>query len=471
MLFILKSFLFSLTILVDFHFPHLTVKQTLDFAVSSRTPRVRLNKISRTEYRNYLSHLLVTVFGLRHTASTKVGNDYIRGVSGGERKRVSITEALAAQASVYCWDNATRGLDSSTALEYTQAIRASTNVLGNVGIIAIYQAGENIYDLFDKVTVIYAGRQVYFGPTDKAKKYFERMGYHCPARQTTAEFLTAVTDPNGRTPIHGVDRKSIPDSADEFEQYWKASPEYAELIQDILAYDSCHNSAETIERFSNEAQSSKMKRQRHKSRYMLTYSAQLKLAIRRGFQRVLGDKPFTIINVLGATAQALIIGSLFYNMGDNTSAAFSRGGVLFFSLLYNALSALAEITNSFSHRPILLKQRNYSFYHPSVEALQHLLSEFPVKLMTYIAFGVITYFLSGLNRQAGQFFFYLLIMTFTSFAITAYFQMVAAWNTTSDKAQAIAGFSVLVIAMYAGVSLFLPFISTLFSNNLVYDSS
>lgn len=446
--------IFSSFLIVDFHFPHLTVKQTLDFAIASRTPRVRLNKISRTEYQDYLTHLLVTVFGLRHATGTKVGNDYVRGVSGGERKRVSITEALAAQASVYCWDNATRGLDASTALEYTQAIRASTNILGNAGIIAIYQAGENIYDLFDKVTVMYTGRQVYFGPVDRAKEYFQRMGYHCPPRQTTAEFLTAVTDPFGRTPLDGVDRDSIPNTADEFEQYWKASPEYAELMRDIDEYNYNHNRVDTLDRFREDSKTSKMKYKRKNSRYMLTYSAQLKLAVRRGFQRVIGDKAFTIINVIGATAQALIIGSLFYNMGDNTSAAFSRGGVLFFSLLYNALSALAEITNSFSHRPILLKQRSYSFYHPSVEALQHLISEFPVKLLTYIAFGVIVYFLSGLNNTAGQFFFYLLIMTLTSFAITAYFQMIAAWNTTSDKAQAIAGFSVLIIAMYAGVRVF-----------------
>lgn len=431
----------------------MTVKQTLDFAVACRTPRVRLNKISREEYRDYLTKLLTTVFGLGHTLGTKVGNDYVRGVSGGERKRVSITEALAAHASVYCWDNATRGLDASTALEYAQAIRAATNMLGNVGIVAIYQAGENIYELFDKVTVLYAGRQVYFGPTEKAKEFFQRMGYYCPPRQTTAEFLTAVTDPHGRTPMDHVDPKSIPATADQFEAYWKASPEYAALVTDIGAYNAAQNPEDTLDRFAREFKLSKMKYQRQKSRFVLTFPSSLKLAVVRGFQRVIGDKAFTITNVCGSIAQALIIGSLFYNMGDNTSAAFSRGGVLFFSLLYQALSALAEITNSFSHRPILMKHKNYSFYHPSVEALQHLVSEFPFKLLTYVSFGIIIYFLSGLSKTAGQFFFYLLIMAMTSFAVTAYFQMVAAWNTTSDKAQAIAGFSVLVIAVYAGVSL------------------
>lgn len=74
-------------------------------------------------------------------------------------------------------------------------------------MVAIYQAGENIYNLFDKVTVLYLGRQVYFGPAEQGKDYFVRMGWVCPSRQTTAEFLTAVTDPNGRTPRPGMENK------------------------------------------------------------------------------------------------------------------------------------------------------------------------------------------------------------------------------------------------------------------------
>ena len=183
---------------MDVHFPHITVEQTLRFAIASRAPRNRIEGQSRKQFETNMLEVLATVFGLRHTYKTKVGNDFVRGVSGGERKRVSIAEAIAARASVYCWDNATRGLDASTALEYSHAIRASTNFMGSSAIVAIYQAGENIYKLYDKVTVIYSGKQVYFGSADRAKTYFEKMGYHCPARQTTAEFLTAVTDPNGR---------------------------------------------------------------------------------------------------------------------------------------------------------------------------------------------------------------------------------------------------------------------------------
>ena len=81
-------------------------------------PAKRVNNVTKEEYITANREFYAKIFGLTHTFDTKVGNDFISGVSGGERKRVSIAEALAAKGSIYCWDNATRGLDSSTALEF-----------------------------------------------------------------------------------------------------------------------------------------------------------------------------------------------------------------------------------------------------------------------------------------------------------------------------------------------------------------
>lgn len=434
---------------LDIHFPHLTVEDTLRFAVASRTPRVRLDNVDRTQYETYMVQLLATVFGLRHTFQTKVGNDYIRGVSGGERKRVSIAEALAARASVYCWDNATRGLDASTALEYNHAIRASTNFLNSSAIVAIYQAGENIYELYDKVTVLYLGKQIYFGPAEQAKEYFERMGWQCPPRQTTAEFLTSVTDPNGRTPREGYENL-VPKTADEFVAYWHNSPEYAKLKSQIASYNSGTDPDATLERFQAVDRERKQKGQRARSRYMLTYFSQLRLAIRRGYQRVKGDKAYTLTAIAGSVIQSLIIGSLFYNINNNTTGAFSRGGVLFFALLYNSLTSLAEVSNAYAKRPIIQKQKSYSFYHPSVEAIQHFLTDLPVKIATLVVFSIILYFLTQLNQTAGQFFFFLLVVYVACGSIGSLFQAIAAWTRTASVANAIAGVLLLLLAVYTG---------------------
>ncbi|GMG28766.1 unnamed protein product [[Candida] boidinii] len=106
---------------------------------------------------------------------------------------------MVSRGSFYAFDNATRGLDASTALEFIETLRAATNITKSTSMVTIYQAGEGIYELFDKVTVLYSGRQIYFGPISEAKQFFIDMGFQCPSRQTTSEFLTSITDPNGRT--------------------------------------------------------------------------------------------------------------------------------------------------------------------------------------------------------------------------------------------------------------------------------
>ena len=76
---------------------------------------------------------------------------------------------MATRARVQCWDNSTRGLDASTALDYAKGLRIMTDVLGQTTFVTLYQAGEGIYELFDKVCVIYEGKMAYFGPADRAR--------------------------------------------------------------------------------------------------------------------------------------------------------------------------------------------------------------------------------------------------------------------------------------------------------------
>lgn len=131
-----------------------------------------------------------TVLTRNQIVHTKVGNEFVRGVSGGEKKRVSIAEAMITKASVQCWDNSTRGLDASTALEYVQSLRSLTNMANVSTAVALYQAGESLYDLFDKVVLIDGGKCLYYGSTEDAAAYFESLGFIRPARWTTADFVS-----------------------------------------------------------------------------------------------------------------------------------------------------------------------------------------------------------------------------------------------------------------------------------------
>lgn len=131
----------------DIHYATLTVKQTLAFALKTRTPRQRPEGMSKSHYRKTFLEILARIFGIEHTLNTRVGNEFIRGVSGGEKKRVSIAETMVTRGAVGCWDNSTRGLDASTALEYCRSLRVLTNLAKVSTIVTIYQAGEGLYEV------------------------------------------------------------------------------------------------------------------------------------------------------------------------------------------------------------------------------------------------------------------------------------------------------------------------------------
>ena len=128
---------------LDVHFPELTVGQTLAFAAEITAPDNRHPAM----YARCLSQVAIDTFNLSQAVETKLGNDMIRGVSGGERKRVSMAEAFIKGSVFQCWDNSTRGLDSSTALDFIKTLRLSTSVAKSTAAVSVYQASQAIYDV------------------------------------------------------------------------------------------------------------------------------------------------------------------------------------------------------------------------------------------------------------------------------------------------------------------------------------
>jgi ABC-type multidrug transport system ATPase subunit len=207
----------------ELFFPTLTVGQTIDFATRMKVPfHLPTDKETPEEYQKESRDFLLKSMGIEHTHDTKVGDEFVRGVSGGERKRVSIIETLASRGSVQCWDNSTRGLDASTALEYTKAVRALTDIFGLSSILTLYQAGNGIYDLFDKVLVIDEGKEIYYGPMKEARPFMEELGFVCADGANVADFLTGVTVPTERKIRDGFEAR-FPRTADAIRAEYEKS--------------------------------------------------------------------------------------------------------------------------------------------------------------------------------------------------------------------------------------------------------
>ncbi|WQF80896.1 Putative ABC transporter-like, ATP-binding domain, AAA+ ATPase domain, CDR ABC transporter [Colletotrichum destructivum] len=428
----------------DLHYPTLTVQRTLNFALQTRTPgkESRLDGESRKDYIEEFMRVATKLFWIEHTLGTKVGNEYVRGVSGGERKRVSIAEAMITRASVQGWDNSSKGLDASTAVEYVRSIRAMTNMAETSTAVSLYQAGESLYDLVDKVLLIDSGKCLYYGRSEEAKQYFVDLGFDCPDRWTTADFLTSVTDKHERHIREGWEDR-IPRTPEAFDAAYRNSDAYQRNLRDVQEFES--QLAQQMEQ-----------RQQHESKktetknYEIPFHKQVIYCTQRQFMVMAGDRGSLFGKWGGLVFQGLIVGSLFYNLPNTAAGAFPRGGTLFFLLLFNALLALAEQTSAFESKPILLKHKSFSFYRPAAFAIAQTVVDVPLVFIQVFLFNVIIYWMANLARTASQFFIATLIIWLVTMVTYAFFRAISAWCKTLDDATRFTGLSVQIIVVYTG---------------------
>ena len=435
---------------VDVHFPQLTVGQTLNFAAQARAPRNRIPGVTREQYAKHMTEVIMAVFGISHTYNTRVGNDFVRGVSGGERKRVSIAEAILGGSPLQCWDNSTRGLDSATALEFVKTLRLSTSLAGSTTAVAIYQASQSIYDIFDKVVVLYEGRQIYFGHTTAAKEYFVNMGYFCAERATTGDFLTSLTNPAERVVRAGFEGR-VPRTPDEFAAAWQKSDDRARLLKDIENFDQEFPlGGEQLQKFQTSRIAMQAKRQRVKSPYTISLPMQVKLCMGRGFQRLRGDMTLFLSGVIGNSVMALVVGSVFYNLPSTTGSFYSRSALLFFAILLSAFSSFLEILTLYAQRAIVEKQSKYAFYHPLSEAIASMIVGLPEKIITSIFFNLTLYFMTNLRRTPSAFFIYYLFSFVVALTMSMVFRTIGAVSRTLAQAMAPAAVFILALVVYTG---------------------
>ncbi|KAF9776373.1 hypothetical protein IL306_005456 [Fusarium sp. DS 682] len=437
---------------VDTHLPHLTVGETLSFAASAHSVRHMPDGLSRKDFDLMVRNVLMAIFGISHTVDTRVGDDFVRGVSGGERKRVSIAEAALTPAKLQCWDNTTRGLDSANAINFCKALRLQADLLGGSAAVAIYQAPQSAYDLFDRVMLLYEGRQIFFGKTSEAKKYFEDMGFECHHMQTTPDFLTSMTSAGERRVKPGFEN-AVPRTPDEFAERWQASDIRKELLRELDDYEKDHPREERLADYQRSRRVEQSESQRSKSPYTISYADQVLLTLWRAWRRLRADPGFTIAALLFNLVMALVLGVLFLNLRNDSSTFYYRGGTIFFSLLFNAFASQLEVLTVYAERPIVEKHNRYAFYHQSAQAVASYLIDLPYKTVNMVVFNLLVYFMAHLRREAGNFFFFCLTTYLTTLIMSSIYRTLACLTRTPHQAMVPASLLSLGLMIYTGFTM------------------
>ncbi|RKP00957.1 hypothetical protein CXG81DRAFT_1071, partial [Caulochytrium protostelioides] len=431
----------------DIHYPTLTVRQTLQYTLKCRMPGSALK-----EKRERALAVILSLLGLNRCADTPVGDAMLRGISGGEKKRLSIAETLCCGGIVNLWDGSTRGLDASSSLEYVKALKIACLAFKTINVCSFYQVSEAIYDLYDRVIVLSCGRMIYSGPANRAKAYFEDLGFVCPPRKTTADFLTGITEYGERIVRRGFEDR-VPMTPQGFADAFRASEQFQRNRAEQAELDAQMAEEQQQEAF-REAKA--IRDQTHNitaqhSPYSATYGQQCRAALKREFQLQSGNPGKIIFQSIFSILIALCIGIVFLQQNQNTLDAFNYGGILFFLLLSNVLSAQAEIPGLFEGREVLLKQKRLGLAKPSAQYLASILGDLPSKTFVITLFTIIVYFLSDLsNGSPGGFFILWFAIMVTSQSYLGFVKLLSVVLPDVDVANVLNSISLLLLISTTG---------------------
>jgi ABC-type multidrug transport system permease subunit len=291
---------------------------------------------------------------------------------------------------------------------------------------------------------------VFFGTLEASKSYFEDLGFVCGPRQTISEFLVTVTDPKACV-VRSDFRHKVPRTASEFADTWRASENYRQMQLEIESRGTDSGRvSEEIARFKTHVVAEKAPVTRHRSPYSLNLAQQFQTTFSRSLRRIRGEYAYFVAITVAMLFIPVLIGTMFYDIDPGTSGFFSKGGVIFFIVLFNIIVNFAEVAAQFSQRPIVEKHHSYGMYHPYIDSLATMVSQFPLKAINILIFTVIVYFMTGLKREVGPFFIFVVFVYLTTLTMTAWFRFVAALASTIELALATAGLTVLPLAMYGG---------------------
>jgi ABC-type multidrug transport system ATPase subunit/ABC-type multidrug transport system permease subunit len=435
----------------DLHHATLTVEQTLGFALDVKIPGKLPAGITKKRFKDDVISTMLKMFNIEHTRHTVVGGHFVRGISGGERKRVSIAEMLITNACILSWDNSTRGLDASTALDFVKSLRVQTNLYKTTTFVSLYQASENIFKQFDKVLVIDSGKQVYFGPSNQARTYFEGLGFLARPRQTTPDYVTGCTDEYEREYAEGRSESDAPHSPETLEHAYRTSNIYQAVEKEMSEYKAnLTHETEKYDDFRVAVHEQKQRGTPRRSVYSVGFQHQVWALMKRQFVLKMQDRVSQLVSWLRSIFIGITLGTLYLKLPETSGSAFGKGGLMFTSLLFNAFQAFAELGHTMTGRDIVNKHKAYAFHRPSALWIGQIFVDQAFTVPRILVFSIIVYFMTGLSLSAGAFFTFALLILSGSIAMTLVFRIIGCLSPDFDYALRIAVVTIQLLIVTSG---------------------
>ncbi|EOA18934.1 hypothetical protein CARUB_v10007565mg [Capsella rubella] len=371
----------------DALYPHLTVTETLVFTALLRLP----NSFKKQEKINQ-AKAVMTELGLDRCKDTIIGGPFLRGVSGGERKRVSIGQEILINPSLLFLDEPTSGLDSTTAQKIVSILWELARG-GRTVVTTIHQPSSRLFYMFDKLLLLSEGNPIYFGLGSNAMDYFASGGYSPSVeRINPSDFLLDIA--NGI----GSDESQRPEAL-------KAA--LVELYKTHLL-DNVITDLEGQDDLSNKPIENPHVETNHFGEWPTTWWQQFCVLLQRGLKQRRHDS-FSGIKIAQIFIVSILCGLLWWQ--TKLSRLQDQIGLLFFMSSFWAFFPLFQQIFTFpQERAMLQKERSSGMYRLSPYFMSRVVGDLPMELILPCCFVLITYFMAGLNHHPANFFLTLLVL-------------------------------------------------------------
>ncbi|WBW71213.1 ABC transmembrane transporter Pdr1 [Schizosaccharomyces osmophilus] len=427
-------------------FATISVRRLLEFVCACRLPDVKHYDVSREETIKRICEIICDAFELNSFYNRRI----FKVISGGEQKRINIAETMCARPLFQCWDNTLREFDSVTAAHILSRIKIISHVFGMTLTAVSNQLSDKILRMFDMVTVLYEGEQIFYGPSSRVKDYFLGLGFIPQSHSTIGEFVTSLFYPELRV-VNKNHKGFIPSNPAEFRQCWLQSKDYAHLISAIDQYTEHHSDVSAFHtKDSSNTPIVKWKRFFNRIPSVVPYRLQVWAFAKVTYFHYLHDYSFHLTFIFSYIFQGFMLGSIFYQIQDSSGTLYSRASVLSAAIIFTAIQTMSEVDIIFMKKSLFAKHQIQCLYQPSATLFGSTIVEFPLRLIFVGMFDIIVYFLVGFRVNAGAFFTFFLFTILITYCMASIFRFVALLSQSAEIAAFIGGLAAIYFISFCG---------------------
>ncbi|ESO09919.1 hypothetical protein HELRODRAFT_97247 [Helobdella robusta] len=420
----------------------LTVRENLMFSANIRLPQ----SISHAQKADIVDGIIGQL-GLTKCAQTKIGTDFIRGVSGGERKRTCIGMELVVSPAILFLDEPTTGLDACTANSVMSLLhRLSRN--GLTVIFSIHQPRYSIFKLFDTIMLLGAGKVVYHGPACKALDFFYDQNYQCEPHNNPPDFFLDVVNgeiPSSRSSPY-CSNASVATFSNNCGEYFSHLNYLFDILLDVNFYKNKPSKNKSMEsQKSNESDKD----------YCTSFISQLIYVSKRTAVNVLRNPASSIAQITLTLFFAFLTGLLYYKMTiDANKDIQNRAGAFFFIVMIQMFGNISAVELFLKERSLFIHENKSGYYRVSVYFVSKIFCDLvPLRLLPVVLFSIITYFMLNLQLVVSKFFIYLLNLFLTTFVSALMAFVISASVGVLALANMLVGLVMILMMLFGGLLL------------------